>query len=121
MTLYVWDNGKDYSDHSISFIECSWPDSAEVEQLLNALAAKSKGEQRGVIMTLRDEEAVTWRQPGRHSDLIDWLDDYDYLFDCPEDQKALNDLPDDFVGWIAEQLPNGGQWLIDACSREAEE
>lgn len=61
--IYIWDNGQDYSDHKIAFVETDAnPD--------DVLAVMVFGERK----VLAQAEAFAWRE-GRSATLAEWAED----------------------------------------------
>lgn len=123
MTVYVWDNGKDYSDRVICIVETEL-DQGNVVKLLNALARPDlygKMQGRGVILIARNAE-LDWLQPDRRLSLADFVDRFDY--DLPY-ARGLDNLPMEFIDQVATELdalPNGlkshlGAEFIKVASR----
>lgn len=63
--IYIWDNGLDYSDHTIEFVESGLPRDV-VETILSVFAA-----QRRKACVLAVAERIEWRTGGNVA-LSDW-------------------------------------------------
>lgn len=67
MTVYILDNGMDYSDHSIYFVESDWPEEAEVIRLLSYAHTS---------YSLIGVGAIAWRDPGSVESLANNITPY---------------------------------------------
>ncbi len=69
--IYIYDNGRSYSDHTIYFIECAW----DAAGLLTAYG-KREGED-GQVIGIAD--CVTWREPGSTTSITSLIDPTDFF------------------------------------------
>jgi hypothetical protein len=76
--IYIWDNGEDFLDHSVWFIETDL-EPGVVEEVLDA-AVDSRSRRGGVVAVIPSRD-VAWRQ-GRIETLANWFTCYgDQLVD----------------------------------------
>jgi len=66
--VYIYDNGEDYSDHSISFIECDYEPTEHVVNLINA-AHQGRGDGGGCVATA---PSLEWRDESANTPLHVW-------------------------------------------------
>lgn len=121
MTLYVWDNGGDYSDHTLAFIETEHPVDCVVT-LLDAIGRKPKN---GVVCIAREGQ-LNWFKPDRRLTLAQFLLRFDYawgLYDL--DRDVTRKLPGSFLHAVAAECealqPKYGQYFLHEMTRELEE
>lgn len=70
--IFIWDNGEDFLDHAIWFVESDLEQSI-VEELLDA--AVSKRSRRGGVVAVVDSDQLQWRQ-FRTESLANWFSCY---------------------------------------------
>jgi hypothetical protein len=70
--IYIWDNGEDFLDHAVWFVESNLEPSA-VEAVLDAAADRRS--RRGGVVAVVDADEVSWRQM-RIESLRNWFTCY---------------------------------------------
>lgn len=118
MTLFVWDNGGEHSDHVIEFIDVDL-DPVHTTTLLNAIAEPRKWS--GVVVSCIAE--CNWIQPNRRMTLAEFLVRHDYEVDLVRYRKAslavFHALPDAFVAevdrQVSEEYPQRAGWFAAAA------
>lgn len=117
--IFIWDNGEEFLDHAIWFVE-SHLDPDAVSKLLNA-AVNPFSRQGGVIARVEDARALSWRQ-NRLETLESWFSCYgDELVDWRTRtvHQALRSLPPDAVARLAARLyPSNAQIVAESLDVE---
>jgi hypothetical protein len=67
--IYIWDNGEDFLDHSVWFVESDL-DQDVVESILDA--AVDRRSRRGGVVAIVDSNQMSWRQM-RVESLANWF------------------------------------------------
>lgn len=70
--IYIWDNGEDFLDHAVWFVESNL-DPAVVEAVLDAAADRRS--RRGGVVAVVDADEMSWRQM-RVESLSNWFTCY---------------------------------------------
>ena len=70
--IYIWDNGEDFLDHSVWFVESDL-DQEVVEEILDA--AVDRRSRRGGVVAVVSSSDVSWRQM-RIESLANWFTCY---------------------------------------------
>lgn len=114
--IFIWDNGEEFLDHAIWFIESDLERDA-VEKLLDA-AVNPFSRQGGVVAVVADPESFDWRQM-RVESLESWFTCYgDELVDwrTRSAHEALRRLPPDAIRRLAARLyPSNAQIVAESC------
>jgi hypothetical protein len=110
--IFIWDNGEEFSDHAVWFIESELPRQA-VERLLEG-AVNPFSRLGGVIAVLEPEGSVRWKQ-SRLESLESWFTYYgDALvhWRTRAVQEAMADLPKEAVERLAQRLSPGNAAIV---------
>lgn len=119
--IYIWDNGEDYLDHSVWFIE-SELGSQVVEPILNAAAHPFS--RRGGVIAVVDPLAVAWRK-FRLDQLEDWFTCYgDDLVDWRGRRvhESVRSLPPEMLRKLSSRLyPSNAEILLEVTNTNAQQ
>lgn len=69
--IYIWDNGGDFSAHTIAFIEHD--ESSDLERLLNLMAECESIGDASEVGVLAKVQTIEWLRPNRTTTLYDLL------------------------------------------------
>jgi hypothetical protein len=107
MSLYVIDNGGQYSDHKLFFVESDQPD-----DVVRIVATAIFGLGITFVCKVVNMSSVLWRDGNKAMSLDEFIDEHDYRFYDPDDIDEALDLP----GYRAEHLMIVKQMLMRRCS-----